>query len=930
MRLNRFGPALAALVLAGTTPAFADIDAGASRAAFNQAFGRWKAGDVRGARVELLNALKENPGNYDARLLFARVLLKRGDGVAAQTEIERAVKAGLPRDKTHHLIAEALLLQRQPQRALDEASNASIRPQFAAYAARMRARALEGQGKLPAAKAELDRAARIAPGNSDVFLDLARYQAGTRNIADAGRSADRAIALNPNNSEAVLLKGGLVRATQGVAAALPFYDRALAIDSNSIEALLERAATLGELKRTDAAQADLKKVLGLSPGYPIALYMQAVFAARAGKLADAQALLGQTKGMLDTYAPAQSLKAELALQQGNFGVAFDTLNKLVAAQPDNVSARRALAGVQLQRGDPQGALATLKPLDALPNLDAGTLAMLGSAHAQSGDFTVAQGYYERAAKLAPASPQIRTQLAMTRLAQGDAKGAVAGLEQVLKTDPKALQPLTSLTYVELRAQDYAAARATATRIVAAYPNLAVGYHLRGTAALGANDAKHAEADFRVAIAKDAKFLDPQRYLAQLLIATNRAAAGEAQLRAIIANNPGDVRTMLLLADVAGRANKWPERIDWLRRAETADPKQPGTRVALVQTYVAANRPGDALTEASGLARDRPNDPAALQLLGSAQIANKQTAAAIATFQRLQTLVPGTLAPRLLVARAQSLAPGGAADARATLEAAITSAPAGKADQAYIELVQLEAREKRYDAALAVAERLRAATTQKVVADKLIGDLNMEANRPVQALEAYRRVQSKVNNGQVAAMVAAAQVKAGQGGAALAGLQAFRSANPKDLIGGVALADAYIQQKNWRAAIGAYLGMKNTAAAGVPAVLNNLAYAYLQVGDPRAVAAGAKANQLAPGQPTIEDTYGWILVKTGHDPRRGLALLQAATKGLPRDADVHYHLGSAYKANGQNADAARELKAALAFPGLEEPAAAKAALAGVGG
>lgn len=928
MRLNRFGPAIAAMTLIRITPVLADVDKAASSTAFTQAFARFNAGDVRGARVELLNALKDNPDNVDARLLFARVLLIRGDGVAAQTEIERAIKAGFPRVKAHHLLANALLLQRQPQRALDEAKNPDIPPQFASYAARMRARALEGLGQLPAAKAELDRAVQLATNNSDAYLDLARYQAGTRDLSGATRSVDRAIALRPANSEALLLKGGLVRAAQGSAAALPFYDRALAIDGNSIDALLERAATLSDLKRTDATQADLKKVLGLNPGYPIAFYMQAVIAARAGKLADAQALLAQTKSTLDRFPPAQTLKAMLAVQQGNLGLAFDTLSTLVSASPDNLVARRLLADVQLRRGDPQGALTTLKPLAALPNLDLETLAMLGTAHAQNGEFSVAQGLYERAAKLAPNNAQIKMQLAMTRLAQGDAKGATAGLQQVLLSDPKALQPLMSLTYVQLRAQDYAGARATASRIVSAYPNLAVGYNLRGTSALVAGDPKAAEADFRSAIAKDPKFIDAQRNLAQALIVSNRVAAGDAQLRSILANNPGDTRTMLLLADLAGRANKLPERIDWLRRAETAEPKQLNIRAALVQTYIAANRPGDALTEASGLARDRPGDAAALQLLGGAQIANGQNAAGIATFQRMVALAPNALAPKLLLARAQSLSPSGGADARATIEAAIKAAPAGQADQAYMDLIQIELRDKRPDAALAVAERLRGATAQKVAADRLIGDLNMQANRPAQALEAYRRVQSKMNNGQVAGMIAGAQAKMGQASAALAGLETFRRANPKDLMGGVALADFQIQQKNWRAAINTYLGMKNTAAANSPIILNNLAYAYCEVGDPRALAAAAKANQLAPGQPTFEDTYGWVLVKTGHDPKRSLALLQAALKGLPGDPNVHYHLGVAYKANGRNADAVRELKLAVVSSGLEDVAAAKSALASV--
>lgn len=932
MRTSIFLGATAAAALLVTTGVPAHADVQTSQVAFAKALERFEAGDMRVARVNLLNALKEDPKNGVARLLFARIQLARGNGVAAQTEIERAIVAGIPREKTYHLTANALLLQNKASQALDMASSPAIPPQFGSYAARMRGRAQLALSNIPAAGREFARAVALAPGNAAALTDLARFEAGTRDIAGATRSIDRALVLSPTNVDALLLKGSIVRATQGLAPALPFYDRALHTDVNSIEGLIERAQTLADLGHADAARADLKRVLDLAPNYPLALFVSATISAREGKFADAQQALDKTKGVLDKYLPAQMLRAELAIRQNNMGVAFDSLSAVVQAVPGNGQARRMLAQVQLQRGDPKGALVTLDPIAKQPGLDAATLALLGSAHAQTGDFVGAQAFYQSAGKLAPKLPGLQTQIAMTRLAQGDAKGAQAGLAQALNTDPKSLQALISLTYVQLRAQDYRASLATADRAVAAYPNLPIGYNLRGTALLGLGDLKRAEAEFRAAMAKDSKFLDARRNLAQVLIATNRSDASKAELQGLVGSNPTDVRSLEMLADIAGRAKAWPERLDWLKRAVSANPRDPEPRAALIQTYILAGQPSQALTEALALTRDFPNNPAALQVLAAAQMANKQPASAIATVRRIVDLVPQSVPAKLLLARAQLAAgPAGANDARATLEAAVRQGGAG-VDQAYISLIQLELAAKRPDAAMAAAQRLKAIVppAQKVAADKLIGDVDMASGRYAAAIVAYKALQLKVNNAQVANLIAGAQRAMGQNDAAIKTVFDFRTAHPKDLLASVLLADAYIQRKQWRQAVDAYLSMRNTPAAASPAVLNNLAVAYGEIGDPRAVAAGARANQLAPNQPTIEDTYGWILVRRGVDVKRGLALLQAAAKGLPADPGVHYHVGMAYKANSMDADAAHELKAAIAMPGFAEVAAARQALASVGG
>src|SRR3546814_5771463 len=55
----------------------------------------------------------------------ARTYLALGDGIAAAAEIERARQLSIPASETSHLMAHALLLQDEPDRALAELETVS-------------------------------------------------------------------------------------------------------------------------------------------------------------------------------------------------------------------------------------------------------------------------------------------------------------------------------------------------------------------------------------------------------------------------------------------------------------------------------------------------------------------------------------------------------------------------------------------------------------------------------------------------------------------------------------------------------------------------------------------------------------------------------------------------------------------------------------
>ncbi|MEA3065326.1 MAG: hypothetical protein QOJ27_1778, partial [Sphingomonadales bacterium] len=111
-------------------------------------------GAPRTARIEFLNAIKADPANKAVRVAQARTYLMLGDGAAAEDELRRANALGVPESETAHLMAHALLLQGEAERAVAAAAKAG--PAHIAYAQRMIGRAYQALGRMEDAAQAFD------------------------------------------------------------------------------------------------------------------------------------------------------------------------------------------------------------------------------------------------------------------------------------------------------------------------------------------------------------------------------------------------------------------------------------------------------------------------------------------------------------------------------------------------------------------------------------------------------------------------------------------------------------------------------------------------------------------------------------------------------------------------------------------------------
>ena len=95
-------------------------------------------------------------------------------------------------------------------------------------------------------------------------------------------------------------------------------------------------------------------------------------------------------------------------------------------------------------------------------------------------------------------------------------------------------------------------------------------------------------------------------------------------------------------------------------------------------------------------------------------------------------------------------------------------------------------------------------------------------------------------------------------------------------------------------------------------LNNLAWTLGELKDPGALGFAEKAYGLAPRNPAIADTLGWLLVERG-DTKRGVQILAQAAAGAPNVPAIRMHYAKALLKSGDKAGAKAELEAMVAAP-----------------
>lgn len=185
--------------------------------------------------------------------------------------------------------------------------------------------------------------------------------------------------------------------------------------------------------------------------------------------------------------------------------------------------------------------------------------------------------------------------------------------------------------------------------------------------------------------------------------------------------------------------------------------------------------------------------------------------------------------------------------------------------------------------------------ESVLLRRELGKAQLAGNDPAGAVKTLLPfASSKTASVEDLRLLAKAAEAAGDPNAAFFAARA-RYPSPQSLGQALGAADAAMKAGNWGNAILAYDQILALTDGRSPLVLNNMAWAQAQVGNKdKALQFAQRAIEVAPEDPQVMDTLGWLLHQTGGNKARALDLLQRAAQKAPQNATIKAHLAEAQR------------------------------------
>ena len=859
-------------------------------------------GRFESAIADYREVLEQEPDNAEARFGVGAAQLRLGDYGRAASSLERARDGGISAERVDPLLARALLWDGQydaVHRKVDSENLTDASAQAEVLALRGEAHRQEGfEGE---ARERFRAALEMDENNVTALVGMSRLAAAMERPDDARTFAERAVAADEESPAAWLATANAARLEQRQEEALDAYARGLDLPVTDLSAQEQFNARgqyvqmlLGADRRDDARD-EVDTMLRQGSRHPYANYLAGLMAYGDDDLSNAVEHLQTVLSVTQENPPAQTLLAAIRIRQEQYNQAVSLLRDVVSAQPANAQARAMLATAYRGAGQDRRANEVLAEGMRYVGDDSQALAILAQAAGDDVD-----GVIENLRARAETNPEFRPaqlRFAQALVGRGEFEPAMGMLEQpgIAEGDDEIMRR-QFLALAALRSGDTERAVREAESLTGEHPDNSAAYNLAGGIYMALERYEDAGGAFDRARELDPDSAQVAFNQGLLALAEERLDDAVEHLERGLEGSPETFTALMSLAQAERQRGNPEAALAALERAIDAEPDAIQPRVAMAQVHANNDDLDAALSAIDAAVQRAPNNANVLGIQGGLRLQAGQAEAAVESLQAAVAAEPDSAQYRFQLARAQDAA-GQNDRAIETLESLVADRPELIQPAVTLGLALFE--QNRYDEALSVAENLKQQDGGTGPGNLIQGHALSGKENYAGAAEAYQRAVDEGVRDALGPLVANRE-EAGMDDPA-APLERWLEENPDDNGSRLALAQWYAERDLFAEAAPHFEHLVEVTDRGNAAMLNNLAYSYLQMEDDRAVETAREAHELAPDNPAIIDTVGWAELKAGNIDR-AVELLDRALEGAPDNPQIRYHYAAALAEAGDHQQA----------------------------
>jgi tetratricopeptide (TPR) repeat protein len=659
-------------------------------------------------------------------------------------------------------------------------------------------------------------------------------------------------------------------------------------------------------EKYDNAELEYRSVLHLGVMNPMAIGQLGRIYAREGRLAEARVYLRKAGELLPNSLAFQLALGQVDLSFRDTANAAGIARRILTAQPTNeealillVDSSRNAKQTQLevetlpraaenpafhlalgmlamrQRNMDEAGIELRQALAASPKSSQTYLAMAelqGLRKNESG----AAGDFKMAAELAPLRSIIRTRYADYLVQHGAPEDARKFLVETTQKAPDFIPAWVSMMNLALDRKQYEEAAQCAVTILERDPINYDALLCRGSVCLARGEAAGAVENLEHMDSLYKKSPEVKYELALAYLMAQDKVKAMAHLDQALVLDPFFVKAVLLQAQMDIRGGEPASAVALLTRLLRKIPSVVQAHMLLADAYLAQQRPDAAIAVYRNVAQAMPANPQIQFILGLALAGPRKLPEARAAFEKSLQIAPDYL-------------------------------PAAE------QLINLDLAGHNYKEATALAQAQIGKSPKAAEPWELMARIDLAQTNAARAeTNLLKAIQLNPDLPKPYILIAEVYCATDKYEEALQKLNGF-VARTNDVTALLEIAAIHEKLKQFDAAGEAYEKALSVRSNSVPA-LNNLAYIYaVQLNKiDKAYELAQKARDLAPNNPNVGDTLGWILMKKG-DYSHALTVLQDSSEKDPASAEIQFHLGMAYCMMDDEDDARVALERAVASP-----------------